>query len=92
MTWTIHGYIDGVAYSLAVGDTIDAVDGTDNALRLLYEHEGEELAATPTGPTMRLNSGDPESVLCAFTALTEITSIDGDPPDLFGPAEPGVVY
>ncbi|MFD9947683.1 hypothetical protein ACFWYW_46545 [Nonomuraea sp. NPDC059023] len=91
----VSGYIDGVAYHVrhdpAALDGL-VVDGTSNVVALLRTFEGEEHSATPTGPTLALNLADAEAVLCALYALTEVTQVAGEAPDLFGPEVDGVVY
>lgn len=91
MSFILHGYIDGVAYHLNVPDDGE-VDGTDNAMDLLDEREGTQVKVTPTGPVVRVDRADPESILGAFTALTQITRVDGDIPELYEPEQIGVVY
>lgn len=91
MAFTVHGYITGIAYTLAVADG-GALDGTDGVMSLLTEEEGRMHRATPTGPTAALSLQDPESVLVALMELTQITSIDGDPPELFEAGPAGAAY
>jgi hypothetical protein len=91
MAYVIFGYIDGIAYHLAVSDSGE-VDGTDNAKDFLIRNEGTRVLATPTGPEFTLDPADPESILAAFSSLTEITNITGDPPRLYEPGPVGSVY
>ncbi|MGW0486180.1 hypothetical protein [Nonomuraea sp. NPDC003214] len=89
----VSGYIGEVAYQL-VHDTQAPrpIAGSPRVLALLEMNAGEELSATPTGPTLPLDVGDGASVLCALYALTNVTSVSGDVPDLFGPQRSDVVY
>lgn len=96
--FTVTGYADGVAYGVAVDadeatdneDAFGLVTGNPAVLSLLAAHEGDTLDVTPTGPAYRLDRGDPESVLGALHALTEVVEVDGDAPDVLRASrEPG---
>ncbi|MFI9845123.1 hypothetical protein ACIHFD_49450 [Nonomuraea sp. NPDC051941] len=92
----VSGYTrDGIAYQLRhdpADDTGRTLTGSPDVLALLEFNRGEELSATPTGPTMPLDPDDASSVLCALYALTDVTNVAGDVPDLFGGAPEGSVH
>jgi hypothetical protein len=99
--FTVQGYRDGVSYLVTVGGPpAETQDGFEAGCAVtdpmtaawLDEQAGEPWKATPTGPSGVTNLANPESVLGTLLAHTQVTSVDGDAPDLLGPVEPGVVY
>lgn len=97
--FTVSGYINGVSYRAVVGGvpgdpdlTAGCVTGDPGVIGLLRDQAGEPWQATPTGPSGILDLADPASVLGALMDHTDITGIDGNAPDLIGPAVPGAVY
>lgn len=98
--FTVTGYLDGVAYRVTVGAevseararTVGCVSGDPNIIRWLADRAGEPYTATPTGPAARTDMNDPAAILGTLMDGTTITAVDGDAPDLTGPARPGIVY
>lgn len=75
------------------GGGVGCAVGSAGALALLSMHAGQEVAVTPTGPTVTIDPDDPASTLAALYALTTVRAVDGDDiPDLAPPDEGGVVY
>lgn len=95
--FTVEGFLpDGGPYAVQVGSgrgaALGDVVGDDAALALLSTYEGQTLNVTPTGPLATLSLADPASVLAALYALTTVTGVRGDAPDVFGPSPRGVVH
>jgi hypothetical protein len=102
--FTVQGYIDGTAYGIAVGtDDGEAVAdgeragiavGSPSAIGLLQAAVGGDYRPGPTVAARRLDLEDDASILAALMALTEVTSVAGDAPDLTGiePVEVDATY
>jgi hypothetical protein len=96
--FTVRGYTPGgIAYELTVQDKPAqgsrlTFTGTPRAVALLLAGEGHPWQATPTGPSGTLDLADPESVLGALTDWTQVTSVDGEAPEVIPPAQPGTCY
>lgn len=90
--FTVEGFLDGTYYTVTVNGAQQA--GSTVILRELNARQGEQYAATPTGPAGSLDLSDPASVLGALMGWTRVVKVSGDPPDiLHGQSnEPGVVY
>lgn len=96
-TFTVHGYVDQVAYTCVV-DT-DAPDENEDgiithcspttALARLSLYLGETALVSPSGPGYEINLSSPEGVLAGLTVHTEVVRVDGDAPDLFKGATSG---
>jgi hypothetical protein len=94
LMFTVTGYKDGISYTATIGATGNAgCAETDLAMAgWLLEQDGQPWEATPTGPTGITDLADPASVLGTLIAHTDVTSVEGDAPDLLGPVVPGTVY
>ncbi len=93
--FTVTGFIDSVAYSATVGGIgpdEGVVSGTRTVMSLLRLHEGQEVLVTPTGPTVTVDLHDEKAVLGALHALTTVSEVVGDAPEVIPPVEPGAVY
>lgn len=101
--FTVEGYIDHVSYRVRFGSNphaqldprtgrLGAVIGSRRALDLLARHEGMPVLVTPVGPTVTGSTTDPAGVLAVLLAHSEVTSVDGDAPQLLTPTEPGTVH
>lgn len=98
--FTVEGYAGGVSYRAVISsgaaasmpDVAGCAAGTPNVIAFLTGMQGQPWSATPTGPHGILDLDDPESVLGALYAHTQVTSVTGDAPDLTGPVLPDVVY
>lgn len=98
--FTVDGYINGVAYTTAIGGEggqdddrhAGCVTGDPAVIGWLREHDGEPYQVTPTGPSGTLDLADPGSVYGTLLHGTRVTSTSGDVPDLVGPARDGVAY
>lgn len=83
--FTVQGYVDGVSYAVEIDPTADeddVVNGSPSAIGVLHAYEGEPLLVTPTGPTVIASVTDPAGILASLRAFTEVTSVEGDAPDL----------
>jgi hypothetical protein len=90
--YTVQGYIGGTAYGVAVGaDAVDTAEdgeragivvGSPNAVGLLQAAVGGDHRPTPTTAADRLSLDDGAAILAALMALTEVTAVSGDSPDL----------
>ncbi|MBG0818974.1 hypothetical protein [Planomonospora sp. ID82291] len=81
---TVHGYIDGVAYAVTVGearpeaaDTVGVVSGSPRAVSLLRIRNGDPIGL-PHGRYARLDVNVPGSVVEALTAWTEVVPPPGE--------------
>ncbi len=97
--FVVRGFDDGVAYTVEVDNPATPeerrdgfVAGSEGVRALLRLYEGETFKVTPTGPVVTLNLNDGASVLGALYALTRVTEVTGDAPDLLGPPVHGAVY
>lgn len=96
--FTVEGFLpESVLYVLQCGIADAAADlhgltGDRFVLAFLMAREGQTVEVTPTGPVYTLDLADNETVLAALHALTTVTAVRGDPPDVFGPTRPGVVH
>jgi hypothetical protein len=68
------------------------VTSDPDTIAWLEEQAGEPWQASPTGPTGITDLNDPVSVLGTLYSGTDVTAVDGDAPDLHGPAASGIVY
>ncbi len=89
--FTVRGYDDGVGYALTVADD-GTLSGSERVRRMLTDHAGDTFDVTPTGPTVVLDVDDPATVLGALYALTDVTAVDGDAPEVIPPPVAGAVY
>lgn len=100
MSFTVSGYIEGVAYDVTVNPAADAGEGepvttgSPNALALLDRHAGEMVSVTPTGPSYTVDpaSRSGEAILGALMALTEVRQTSGDVPQVIPPHILGAIY
>ncbi|MFG1977019.1 hypothetical protein ACGFJC_47470 [Nonomuraea fuscirosea] len=84
---TVHGYVNGVAYGVTVGvprdeaaDTVGVVSGSPGVCSMLRIRDGEPIDL-PHGGTSHLDVENPERVLEALTAWTEVVRVtDSDQP------------
>lgn len=95
--YTVDGYIDGVSYRAIVdGDQPDpgsgVIGGSPGALALLRTNEGRAFSSTVTGQAVTLDLQDPDTVLPALQALTEVTGTAGDLPQNEEPFDASVIY
>jgi len=96
---TVQGYIEGVSYAVQIDperQLSDAdgvlVDPPASVSLLMALHETEEIAMTPTGPTVVGDRSDALGALAILQAHSDVTSIDGELPEGYPENEPGVVY
>lgn len=80
---TVQGYVDGVAYGVTVGvpredaaDTIGVMSGSPGVCSMLRIRDGEPIDG-PHGGTTYLDVNDPDRVLEALTAWTEVMRVTG---------------
>jgi hypothetical protein len=96
--YAVRGLLNGVVYTLVVNredpDTTatDGVTGSAPIVDLLTERLGEQVWATPTGPTFTLDLTDDRSILAALTELTTVTEMTGDVPIVMSPEVAGAIY
>ncbi len=98
--FSVTGYMrDGLAYTANGGDQGRAnrptgcLTGPPHLTAMMLGVSGGQVAVTPTGPFYAVDLADPESVLAALYALTEVVTVDGDDvPDVLPASEPDRVY
>lgn len=98
--FSVTGYLDdGLAYAATVGQQgranrpLGCLSGPPHLTAMMLAANGMNVAVTPTGPFYILDLADPESVLAALYALTDVISVDGDDvPDVLPPFVPDRVY
>lgn len=80
---TVQGYVDGVAYAVTVGvprddaaDTVGVVSGSPNVVAMLRIRDGEPVDL-PHGGVSVLDVDDPDRVVEALTAWTEVVRVEG---------------
>jgi hypothetical protein len=62
-------------------------------LALLMANMGHEVLATPTGPSIMVDLGDPAAALASLYALTDVVEVNGKGiPDVLPPSKPDRVY
>ena len=97
MSYSVRGFLDGVAYTVVVNrddpDEVDGpVSGSPPVMTLLEGRVGDRVWATPTGPALVLSLDDDRSILAALTELTQVYETAGDVPQVLPPEVPGAVY
>jgi hypothetical protein len=70
----------------------DLIQGTPEVVALLLTRVGDEVLASPTGPSFVLDLGKPEAILAGLRYLTKVKSVDGTPPILYPTGEDHISY
>lgn len=89
--FTVLGSYQGIAYTLTVGDD-GALTGSSRVVSALRAADGEQVAATPTGPVYEVKPGDPVSTFAWLARQTTVVETGGDLPVIVPPARLGAVY
>ncbi len=89
--YEVTGTYDGVAYA-AQYDEHGGLAAPEHILRLLSDVEGQTAEISPVGPFITVDDSA-EGVLAALTTFTDVQTVVGDAPDVWGDAEstPGAV-
>lgn len=88
MSYTVTGYIGRILYTAVVDEDaaaaaaddakVGCVTGSPNILRLLKDRDGEDVDVTPTGPFIKLDVNDPDTIQGALYAMTHVIDVEGD--------------
>lgn len=88
--FTVTGIFEEEPYGVAIGpDPLHlhawgVMSGSPKILALLFLREGQQVRATPVGPTFTVDRNDPASLLGALYALTHVVEVSGeDAPQIF---------
>ncbi|MET7335949.1 hypothetical protein [Nonomuraea sp. NPDC005650] len=80
----VYGYMDGIAYGVTVGTpredaaaTVGVMSGSPGVCSLLRIRDGEPIDG-PHGGTTYLDVNNPDRVLEALTAWTQVVRVAGD--------------